>query len=73
MGPRRALTGRRNRVRVPPRGPSVELPTETTKRCTGRSRRMRVPPLGLSVELPMWPRNTALGGGTACEFRHWDL
>eukprot|EP00959_Pyramimonas_sp_CCMP1952_P339585 7111911-Pyramimonas_sp.AAC.1 len=23
--------------------------------------------------LPMGPRNTALGAGTACEFRHWDL
>eukprot|EP00959_Pyramimonas_sp_CCMP1952_P170193 3555531-Pyramimonas_sp.AAC.1 len=34
---------------------------------------MRTAPLGPSVELPMGPRNAALGGGTACELRHWDL
>eukprot|EP00959_Pyramimonas_sp_CCMP1952_P152656 3194121-Pyramimonas_sp.AAC.1 len=34
---------------------------------------MRDPPLGPSVDFPMGPRSTALGSGTACEFRRWDF
>eukprot|EP00959_Pyramimonas_sp_CCMP1952_P065389 1365027-Pyramimonas_sp.AAC.1 len=35
--------------------------------------RMRTRPLGPSAELPMGPRSAVLGGGDACELRHWDL
>eukprot|EP00959_Pyramimonas_sp_CCMP1952_P217239 4543451-Pyramimonas_sp.AAC.1 len=49
-------------------------PYGATKRCPGwGNRRMRTPPLGPSVERPMWPRNAALGGGTACGHPHWGL
>eukprot|EP00959_Pyramimonas_sp_CCMP1952_P355847 7452557-Pyramimonas_sp.AAC.1 len=34
---------------------------------------MRTAPLGPSVELPPGPRSAELGGGSACEMRHWDL
>eukprot|EP00959_Pyramimonas_sp_CCMP1952_P452015 9463970-Pyramimonas_sp.AAC.1 len=34
---------------------------------------MRAAPLGPSVELPLEPRSAVLGGGDACELRHWDL
>eukprot|EP00959_Pyramimonas_sp_CCMP1952_P406591 8521785-Pyramimonas_sp.AAC.1 len=34
---------------------------------------MRTATLGPSVEVPLEPRNAVLGGGDACELRHWDL
>eukprot|EP00959_Pyramimonas_sp_CCMP1952_P443412 9283192-Pyramimonas_sp.AAC.1 len=34
---------------------------------------MRTQSLGPSVELPMEPRRVVLGGGNACECRHWGL
>ena len=66
----------RSRMQSRPLGPSWAfggVPYGATKRCPGLGKRMRAPPLGPSVELPMGPRNAALGEGTACELRHWDL
>eukprot|EP00959_Pyramimonas_sp_CCMP1952_P140690 2944178-Pyramimonas_sp.AAC.1 len=34
---------------------------------------MQPAPLGPSVELPIGPRSAVLGGGGACNLRHWDL
>eukprot|EP00959_Pyramimonas_sp_CCMP1952_P090740 1899671-Pyramimonas_sp.AAC.1 len=34
---------------------------------------MRTGPLEPPVELSMGPRSVVLGGGSACEFRHWDI
>eukprot|EP00959_Pyramimonas_sp_CCMP1952_P336274 7041482-Pyramimonas_sp.AAC.1 len=34
---------------------------------------MSTPPLGPSVKLPRGQRSAVLGGGNACENRHWGL
>ena len=48
-----------------------EAPYGATKRCTGWGNGMR-PHWDLGW-YRMGPRNGVLGGGTECEFRHWDL
>eukprot|EP00959_Pyramimonas_sp_CCMP1952_P416232 8720811-Pyramimonas_sp.AAC.1 len=48
-------------------------PHGATKRYIGWGRCKRTAPLGPSVEIPTGPRNAVLGGGDACELRHWDL
>eukprot|EP00959_Pyramimonas_sp_CCMP1952_P355042 7437350-Pyramimonas_sp.AAC.1 len=69
--PRSAVLGdgRGNRLRVAPLGPTVELLIESQNVALGAQTARELQGGTTFGEFQMGPQNTAVGAGTACEFR----